>query len=371
MGVFPDFRADEELNMKIERIDPDAHLDELVNLARVEYGDSEIANLDYLRWQYLENPAGKAIVVVARSDVGELAGQYVVIPLQFRIGGERVKGSLSLNTLTHPAYRGQGLFTKMANETYAICEQEGLAITLGFPNKNSYPGFVRKLQFRHIGNASVMFKPLSPMRLLAGLPKTRGASKYGASAIDDNHLDQLFPKVGSFEISELDFHEHASDYDTLIDQQTAPRFSVGKHAEFCHWRFQAIPTRRYRAFQARDGNGIQASCITRQRKVKGIDCAFVVELHLADDANGFAAARQLLKAVLKQYRKAGSALAGLMVNPGSNAHRVARSVWFREMPSRLLPHDAPIIVRRNGQSASESIFQVKDWAFFFGDYDVF
>src|SRR6056297_3232492 len=100
--------------MKIERIDPEGHLDELVALARVEYGDSEIANYDYLRWQYLDNPAGKAVVVVARADSGELAGQYVVIPMAFRLEGKAVKGSLSLNTLTHPAYRGQGLFTKMA-----------------------------------------------------------------------------------------------------------------------------------------------------------------------------------------------------------------------------------------------------------------
>ena len=357
--------------MKIERIDPESHLDELVALARVEYGDSEIANPDYLRWQYLDNPAGKAVVVVARADSGDLAGQYVVIPLHFRLDGEVIKGTLSLNTLTHPEYRGQGLFTKMANATYAICEKEGLSITLGFPNKNSYPGFVRKLQFRHIGNASVMFRPLAPFRLLAGLPKLRGAAKYAPSALTDEGIENLSGKAGPFEIRNLDFRENARDYDQLISRQSTPRFSVHKHAEFARWRFQAIPTRRYHAFQARDADGIQAACVIRQRKVKGIECAFVVDLEVGEGARGLEAGRGLLKAVLIHYRRAGAAMAGMMVNPGSREYRLVRSAWFREMPSRLLPHDAPIIVRRNGTEVAESIYEVAEWAFSFGDYDVF
>jgi len=357
--------------MKIERIDPETYLHDLGALAGVEYGDSEIANLDYLRWQYLENPAGKAIVVVARADSGELAGQYVVIPLEFKLDGAVITGSLSLNTLTHPAYRGKGLFTKMAKATYEICEKEGLVITLGFPNKNSYPGFVRKLQFRHIGNARIMFRPLAPVRLMAGLPKLRGAAKYAPSDLTGVSSEKFSDAAGSFEIRRLDFGEHADDYNQLISLQSTPRFSVHKHADFAQWRFQDIPTRSYRAFQARDSNGVQAACVIRQRKVKGIECAFVVDLQLAEGPKGIEAGRSLLKSVLHLYSKAGVAVAGTMVNRGSRQYRLARSVWFREMPSRLLPHDAPIIVRRNGTKVAESIYEFGDWAFSFGDYDVF
>ena len=58
--------------MKIERINSSEHLSELVELAMVEYGDSEIDNFKYLKWQYDANPAGEAIVVVARSSNGRL-----------------------------------------------------------------------------------------------------------------------------------------------------------------------------------------------------------------------------------------------------------------------------------------------------------
>ncbi len=357
--------------MKIERIDPEENLSELVELAKVEYGDAEIANPDYLRWQYLDNPAGKAIVVVARSQKDELAGQYVVIPTEFRIHGELQKGSVSLNTLTHPDYRGQGLFTKMANETYAVCEREGLHLTLGFPNKNSYPGFVRKLQFRHIGNAAVMFRPLGIFSLAGSLPAMNKAAKYAPSDMDGAPVANFFLHSGALDISPLDFQDEWAAYDELVNTVELPRYTVHKSAAFCSWRFQKVPTRRYQSFQARDRDGMKAACVIRQRKVKGIECIFFVDFIMDGGPDGIAAGKSLLKAVLQRYRKSGVALAGMMVNRSTDLHRLARSAWFREMPSQLLPHDAPVIVRRNGTAISESIFDVADWALSFGDYDVF
>lgn len=359
------------LPMKIERLDPEANLDELVNLARIEYGDSEIANPEYLRWQYILNPAGKAIVVGARSDSGELAGQYVVIPLLFRIDGRIEKGSLSLNTLTHPDYRGRGLFTMMANETYSICKREGLSITLGFPNKSSYPGFVRKLEFKHIGNASVMFKVLSPVALLRSLLSIRGAEKYAPSRFENLELANPIISSSGFELRTISFEKHAESYDRMLRAQSVPRLSVYKHSEFCQWRFHDIPTRRYECFQALDAKGIQAACVVRLRKVRGVECVFVVDLQLSKGVVGYEAGCWMLKALLGWYGKAGLALGGMMVNSGSTAHRVARSSWFRELPSRFLPHNAPVIVRRNGEASAVSIFEVDAWDFAFGDYDVF
>lgn len=357
--------------MRIEQIDPATCIPELVDLAAVEYGDAEIANGNYLNWQYLENPAGEAIIVVARSEDGQLAGQYVVIPTEFRVGSERIKGSVSLNTLTHPDFRGQGLFTKMANETYAACKREGLKLTLGYPNRNSYPGFVRKLQFRHIGNATVMFRPLRVLKLAASLSALKGAEKYAASELEDWPVNDFRSRAGSIELLPLDFQEDSVAYDELANSIQRPRYSVHKSAAFASWRYDGIPTRRYQAFQARDESGMKAVCVARQRKVKGIECVFLVDFINESGAAGLKAGERLLKAVLQHFRNCGVALAGMMMNRDTQVHRLARSTWFREMPSRLLPHDAPIILRRNDGAAQDSIFDIDNWAFSFGDYDVF
>ena len=360
-----------ERALEIVRVDPGSCLGDLVALARLEYGDSEMANPDYLRWQYLENPAGDAIVVVARSNSGELAGQYVVIPIWVRLGTGRVMGSVSLNTLTHPDYRGRGLFTRMAKEVYAICERDKISLTVGFPNKNSYPGFVRKLQFRHIGNANVLFQVLAPMKLLRKMPSVAGSPKYSPSNISD--VAVAIPGSGrsGIRIESLEFSECDSSFDEFIDNRETQRFSVEKSSAFCNWRYRAVPTRRYLAFQALDGDHLLAMCVVRMRQVKGIECAFVVEFQVCAGQQGVEAGRHLLRVVMASYRSIGAVLGGMLVNPGAPEHEIAKSVGFREIPKRLLPHDAPIIVRKNDDRIEDRVFDAARWSFTFGDYDVF
>jgi hypothetical protein len=259
----------------------------------------------------------------------------------------------------------------MANEAYSVCEEEGLCITLGFPNRNSYPGFVRKLQFSHIGNASVMFRPLHIGNLLLSSPRIRNADKYSPSAIHFNELDLDSVGTAQFECHALDFRKDAEEFDEFVSGQKGTEISVYKSSRFCAWRFQEIPTRSYEAFQARGDKRILATCVVRRRRVKGIECVFLVDLQVADGSDGLAAGRFLIKEVLRKYRELGFAIAGVMVNRRSRASQVVRALWFREMPRRFLPHDAPVIVRKNLVSASEAVFDMERWAFSFGDYDVF
>jgi GNAT superfamily N-acetyltransferase len=101
----------------------------------------------YLDWQYRLNPAGKALGFDAwAGDV--LAAHYACIPVQISLEGKLVKALLSLNTATHPAHQGKGLFTMLAERTYAAAADEGYACIYGIANANSTPGFIRKLGFQ-------------------------------------------------------------------------------------------------------------------------------------------------------------------------------------------------------------------------------
>ena len=90
---------------------------------------------------------------------------------------------LSLNTLTAPKFQGRGLFIKMAIETYNDCFKENIKYIIGFPNPNSYPGFVRKLNFSHLGNIPLLIKPINYIGILRSLFKRR----------DIKHGGEIFP----------------------------------------------------------------------------------------------------------------------------------------------------------------------------------
>ena len=110
-----------------------AKLHEIIAMTQRQYGpDNDIANEDFLRYQYFKNPAGDALIDLA-VDVqdGALAGQYVVWPMRFLIHGQLRQSSNSLNTLTGKKYRGQGIFTGLAEETYRREEELGHAFCYG------------------------------------------------------------------------------------------------------------------------------------------------------------------------------------------------------------------------------------------------
>ncbi|MFT4840732.1 MAG: GNAT superfamily N-acetyltransferase [Planctomycetota bacterium] len=100
----------------------------------------------YLAWLYQQNPDGKVVGFDAWEGE-ELAAHYVCVPATAMVGDRVVRVLLSLNTATHPNHQGKGMFTKLANMTYAAGKAEGFDAVYGVANANSTPGFVRKLEF--------------------------------------------------------------------------------------------------------------------------------------------------------------------------------------------------------------------------------
>ncbi|ELX10628.1 acetyltransferase GNAT family [Janthinobacterium sp. HH01] len=101
----------------------------------------------YLQWLYADNPDGPAVGYDAW-DGDTLAAHYVCVPARVRLEGMEARLLLSLNTATHPSYQGQGLFTKLAQQTFDAGRDAGYDGVYGVANANSTPGFIRKLGFQ-------------------------------------------------------------------------------------------------------------------------------------------------------------------------------------------------------------------------------
>ena len=140
----------------------------IITMTQEQYGpENDISNQAFLQHQYFENPAGDALIDLAvDAENGALAGQYVVWPMRFWTFGEPKSCAHSLNTLTGKAYRGQGIFTGLADLTYQRETELGHAFCYGTPNPNSYPGFIKKLSFKELGNIPLMLRPLKPSHMV-------------------------------------------------------------------------------------------------------------------------------------------------------------------------------------------------------------
>lgn len=122
-------------------------IEECAHLLQTVFPKSTSSTFQYLNWLYHENPSGHAVGTNAYRD-RELAAHYVTIPLEARLFGQRSKGLLSLNTATHPAHQGKGLFTRLARETFSEGAKQGYEFVVGVANANSTFGFTKKLGFQ-------------------------------------------------------------------------------------------------------------------------------------------------------------------------------------------------------------------------------
>ncbi|MBC7603792.1 MAG: GNAT family N-acetyltransferase [Ramlibacter sp.] len=114
---------------------------------------------EHYHWKFRDNPAGPPIIALAEAE-GKIVGQYALWPTQLRLGTELVSGAQSLDTMTHPDFRGQGMFTVLAEECMRYAAARGVEALYGFPNDNSQPGFVRKLDWDCTGLVPMWIRPL-------------------------------------------------------------------------------------------------------------------------------------------------------------------------------------------------------------------
>lgn len=146
----------------------DADIEEMAALLRTVFPDAQHFTTQGLAWQYRAGPDGRVVGMNAWSG-GVLAAHYATVPIVARVNGAEERGLLSLNTATHPAHQGKGLFTRLAGATYALGATMGHGFVVGVANANSTHGFVNKLGFQ-------LVSPLKAMVGLGPLPVPRSTA---------------------------------------------------------------------------------------------------------------------------------------------------------------------------------------------------
>lgn len=339
-----------------------SNLDELINLSKSYYSTGDIIDKSYLKWQYLNNPAGTPFLFTSKEiSTNTLAGQYLVLPMEYQIMGEKISGSLSLNTLTHPDHQGKGLFTKMAGATYMDCAENNNFFTIGFPNPLSYPGFVRKLDFAHLGDIPLLIKPLKPIKIFLSYFKKEKEKHGGEIAF------KQFSKNEN--IKELDFND-AKDQNKYIAFWNSIKvnypISSNKTFEFLKWRYNDHPTKTYKVFYSQVDEKMKGIIIMRAEHVWGFDVGIIMDLMLIDLAD-----KTLLKFASKSFDKMKlDFIAALHSEIGE--YKTLKKNNFFKIPQKLLPQKIHFIVRKNIEfDDSIKIEKLENWKLTFGDYDIF
>jgi GNAT superfamily N-acetyltransferase len=109
---------------------------------------------EYINWLYYKNPLGKAVGFDAVEE-GKVVSHYACIPTSI----DGVSGLLSVNTATHPNFRSQGLYKKLAAKTYEQWSRD-FHFVVGVANAQSAETFVKRLGFTEVGRLNLRYGKL-------------------------------------------------------------------------------------------------------------------------------------------------------------------------------------------------------------------
>jgi N-acetylglutamate synthase-like GNAT family acetyltransferase len=234
----------------------------ILELWKAVYPAKELNREQWLKqwhWMYKNNPAGSGRIWLAE-DKDRIVGQYAVIPVLIKLVSKTIIGALSLATMTHPAYRHQGLFETLAKKTYAEVARDGIHIVYGFPNELSYPGFIKKLNWFDITTMQSMFRPLNWESVIKKRIKNKFLSRTSVSVISSvfdkvsfrTKRNATVPGLTITQISSFD--ESINEFLARVSNQC--QIMVARSKDHLNWRYVAVSDTDYMIYIAQKAGEI-------------------------------------------------------------------------------------------------------------------
>ena len=135
--------------------DNEDELQSLVNLQNIVYKQRGLVfTKDVFVFWYKNNPDGQVISYNA-FDGQEMIAHQSFVPERMLVNGRVVRCLRSMAVVTHPDYRGRGLFARLTNCAVEEAERQGYEFIYAITNENSYPVFIKHCGFSSITQLEV------------------------------------------------------------------------------------------------------------------------------------------------------------------------------------------------------------------------
>lgn len=172
-----------------------------------------------LRWQYFDNPAGRAKVWLAKSG-GRIVATCAAIPHRIVVRGATGLGWRVQDVITRPEFRGRGIYHHLSAMIRDELFDQQHAFNFTFPNDNTHNGFIRN------GWTDLFRVPLHVMADIETVPYRESVTKVTPIQAFDEATDRVWESCR-----------------TRID------FAVDRSADYLQWRYFANPKGRYFPFR--------------------------------------------------------------------------------------------------------------------------
>lgn len=210
---------------------------------------------DYLKWQYLDNPAGKARVWVAKHH-NKIISSYAAVPHHLWFENKITTAWMVQDVLTDPDFRGKGLLHTLSHKCSSEIVTPAYPLNYTFPNQFSHKSFMRngwEVGFR------IPLRVFDPAQTVESL--NRDDQKYAFAEISPSS-------------AELD--------DLSARAQKQFKYSVVRHRDYILWRYAQRPDAKYFFYGVRESGKLISMAILKYFEIAPDNtvahiCDFIVD----------------------------------------------------------------------------------------------
>lgn len=282
-------------------------------------------------WRFVDNPAGPGVVMLAW-DGDVLAAHYAVTRIPLSVDGHDGFSGLSGTTMTHPGYRGLGLFPRLATFTYDHMRESDMSMVWGFPNVNSHRGFIENLNWVDMWEVPTLRQNVCEASIVTD-PSNNVAEVHSF----DERFDCFWEEV-------------RSQYGVIVRRDSG----------YLTWRYSMNPSQKYRILTYEDERGLAGYAVFKRYRN---ELQIVDLLTTKDSSVGQQLICQIGRIALQEQAEAVS----LWLSVASPLHRTLEKLGFRN--GDPVTYFGGLILRPD--VLDNTVYDYRNWYITMGDSDVY
>ncbi len=323
----------------------------------------------HFHWEYLGNSAGRAVIHVALNDEDRIISAYPVLPVKMKVNNETVPAGLSFDSMTHPQCKGQGLFTKLGKATYAYLENNGYALSYGFPNRNIHHLRVTQFGWFELCKFPLLLKILNFTPFAARVLQWPLISNIAGALL--NACASVFrfgqkPKQTDWTVEEVDGFDDEFDH---FWRQARNNFSicVERNSQYLRWRY-ACPEESYSILKICGQSTMAGYAVLKTDDRFHMRTGFVMDFITLPKQD---AAMRLIAAIEEKFRTSGVDVISVLQLKGNPCYSWFKKAGFISVPRMLHPQEIHFSARVNIEGPNSSgIRDCRNWMISWGDTDL-
>lgn len=229
-------------------------------------------SLQHWLWKFKNNPYLNVQAALACTTLEkQIVSHYTVLPVKMNFNGESVLAGQVVDLITHPDFWRQGLSLKTAQHCNKKLHQNNVSIVFSFFSKTSYPGHVKRLEYKAI-------KPLRQYWLRLNFFNGALTSVFnicynlwlGSKLVIERFFLKHWSNNLTFRLSsKIRFHQSKTVPERYNELWNAIRpydvLSLWKDSEYFQWRYDENPDNDFDYFYLVQGEEIIALSVVTSK----------------------------------------------------------------------------------------------------------